>query len=100
MLNFISQILRNIADDLDTGTSKLSSQDTTRVVSLLGLIYNGDTELSKTEAYQYLGISRATFDNLVQSGQLPKGQSTHEGVKSLFWYKSDLEIYELTHAKD
>ena len=30
--------------------------------------------MSKYEAYSYLNISRAKFDNLVKEGKLPKGK--------------------------
>ena len=31
-------------------------------------------EMNKTEAADYLGISRATFDNHIRDGFLPKGR--------------------------
>lgn len=44
-------------------------------------------------AYTYLNISRATFDNLVKDGLLPKGKKV-AGFKELFWYKKDLNKYK------
>lgn len=100
MLRFLSKVLRNIADDLDSGNSNLSAEDTLKVLNILDLLQNGDTVMSKKEACQYLDISRSTFDNLIQAGHLPKGEHLHEGIKSLFWYKSDLEIYKQNSYKN
>jgi predicted DNA-binding transcriptional regulator AlpA len=46
--------------------------------------------MSKYQAYTYLNMSRATFDNLVREGKLPKGVKV-AGFKELFWYKKDLD---------
>lgn len=48
--------------------------------------------MSKTQAADYIGVSRATFDNYVHDGFLPKGIKK-EGFKELRWYKSDLDIF-------
>lgn len=39
-----------------------------------------------------LGVSRATFDNYVRDGFIPKGIK-QEGFKELSWQKSDLDIF-------
>jgi predicted DNA-binding transcriptional regulator AlpA len=49
-------------------------------------------ELSKQQAYSYLGISRATFDSYILQGILPKGKKI-EGFKELRWTKYDLDIF-------
>ena len=43
-------------------------------------------------ACDYLGVSRATFDNYVIDGLLPKGIK-EDGFKELSWNKSDLDIF-------
>lgn len=48
--------------------------------------------MNKTQAADYLGISRATFDNHVRDGFIPKGRQI-PGFKELRWYKSDLDLY-------
>lgn len=48
--------------------------------------------MSKYQAYTYLNISRAQFDNLVRAGVLPKGKKT-AGYKELSWFKKDLNEY-------
>jgi excisionase family DNA binding protein len=51
-----------------------------------------DNEMCKSEAADYLGVSRATFDNYVKNGYIPKGKKVGR-FKELRWYKSDLDIY-------
>jgi excisionase family DNA binding protein len=48
--------------------------------------------MSKTQAAEYIGVSRATFDNYIHDGFLPKGTKV-EGFKELRWYKSDLDVF-------
>lgn len=56
-------------------------------ISLIQII-----EMSKVQACDYLGVSRATFDNYVRDGFIPKGIK-QEGFKELSWQKSDLDIF-------
>ncbi len=46
-------------------------------------------QLSKYQSCQYLNISRATFDNYVREGTLPKGKKV-AGFRELFWIEKDL----------
>lgn len=48
--------------------------------------------MSKVMACDYLGVSRATFDNYVRNGFIPKGIK-EDGFKELSWNKSDLDIF-------
>ena len=48
--------------------------------------------MSKTQAADYIGVCRATFDNYVRDGFLPKGQEIN-GFKEKRWYKSDLDLF-------
>ena len=83
-------MLRKIADNLDAGTSHLDEKGCHKVLNTINLMENGDEELSKLEAAEYIGVCRATFDNYVSNGLIPKGKN-HEGIKALFWFKSDLD---------
>lgn len=47
--------------------------------------------LCRTEAYQYLRISRSAFDAKVKNGILPKGYKTPG--KGPIWFKKDLDEY-------
>jgi predicted DNA-binding transcriptional regulator AlpA len=51
-------------------------------------------EMSKTQAADYIGVCRATFDNYVRDGYLPKGVHV-EGFKELRWYKCDLDMFKI-----
>lgn len=51
-----------------------------------------DNEMNKTQAAEYLNISRATFDNYVHDGFIPKGKQIGK-FKELRWYKSDLDLF-------
>ena len=48
--------------------------------------------MGKIQACDYLGVSRATFDNYVKNGWIPKGYK-QDGFKELSWMKSDLDFY-------
>ena len=48
--------------------------------------------MNKTQAAEYLNVSRATFDNYVSNGWIPKGKQVGR-FKELRWYKSDLDIF-------
>lgn len=58
----------------------------------LFLCYQISLIQSKVQACDYLGVSRATFDNYVRDGFIPKGIK-QEGFKELSWQKSDLDIF-------
>lgn len=50
------------------------------------------TILDEVRACKYLNVSRATFDNYVRSGKLPRGE--HEaGFKELSWNKKTLDEF-------
>ena len=85
-------MLRKIADNLDAGTSHLDEKGCHKVLNTINLMENGDEELSKLEAAEYIGVCRATFDNYVSNGLIPKGKN-HDGTKDLFWFKSDLDQF-------
>ena len=51
-----------------------------------------EKRLSKYAACEYLNVSRATFDNYVREGKLPR--SKHEiGFKELSWNKKTLDEF-------
>lgn len=91
MLEVIKEQLLKIVDDIDCGNSNASDEEVLAVVNALKEYTKKDTPLSKYQAYTYLNISRATFDNLVREGKLPKGKKV-AGFKELIWYKKDLII--------
>ena len=92
MLKTIRKFLVKIIEDIDSGNSNLSEEEALEVLDNLKRLSNKEKRLSKYSACQYLNISRATFDNYVREGKIPKGK--HDiGFKELSWYKKDLDYY-------
>lgn len=91
MLQAIKQQLLRIVDDIDAGNSNIDEDEALKLVKALKQYSRKDMPMSKYQAYTYLGISRATFDNLVRGGKLPRGRKV-PGFRELQWYKKDLKI--------
>lgn len=92
MINVLQKLLRKIDKDIDAGNSNLTEEEALEVVEILKKYTRKDSPMSKYQAYMYLNISRATFDNLVREGKLPAGHKV-AGFKELFWYKKDFDEY-------
>lgn len=92
MLQIIRNQLAEIIDNIDAGNSNLSYEDQLKVFKAIQMITQGDQRMSKVMACDYLGVSRATFDNYVRDGFIPKGIK-EDDFKELSWNKSDLDIF-------
>lgn len=92
MLNIIKNQLLKIISDIDAGNCDLSLDEEIEVINFINKLSNKECRMSKYEAYSYLNISRAKFDNLVKEGKLPKGKK-QQGFKELSWTKGDLDKY-------
>ena len=92
MLNIIKNQLLKIISDIDAGSCNLSLDEEIEVINFINKLSNKECRMSKYEAYSYLNISRAKFDNLVKEGKLPKGKK-QQGFKELSWTKGDLDKY-------
>ena len=93
MLKIIRNILQKFIDDIDTNNTNLDYEQQCQIIRILSNVNIGqENEMNKTQAADYLGISRATFDNHVRDGFIPKGRQI-PGFKELRWYKSDLDLY-------
>lgn len=90
MLGIIRNLLQQIIDDIDSGNSNISEQKQLETIDLIKSIIT--KELSKTEASNYIGVCRATFDNYVNKGYIPKGIK-RQGISSKLWNKSDLDKF-------
>lgn len=92
MLGVIRNLLQKIIDDIDAGNSNISETDAIEVAKVLSEYTRKYKGISKYSACEYLNISRATFDNYVREGKIPRGK--HEiGFKELRWYKKDLDKF-------
>ena len=96
MLQIIRNQLEEIIENIDSGNSNLSYEDQIKVFKAIQQLTSNDKRMSKVMACDYLGISRATFDNYVRDGLLPKGIK-EDGFKELSWNKSDLDIFLHQH---
>lgn len=92
MLNIVRNLLVQILNDIDTGNSNICEEDETKIIDLLKEYTDKERYLSKYAACQYLRISRATFDNYVREGKLPRGEH-RIGFKELGWKVKDLDSY-------
>ena len=91
MKRVVIQILEKLLGDLKADNSNLSEKEMLTVAKCLSEINTiQKTEFSKKEAYDYLHMSRASFDNKVREGKLPKGKKF---PGKLVWYKKDLDAY-------
>lgn len=92
LLQIIKGELQKIIDNIDSGNSNLSEEEMMEVLDTLRAYTKKDVVFSKYQAAEYLHVSRATFDNLVKDGKLPKGIK-QQGFKELSWLKRDLDEY-------
>lgn len=90
MLKVIRSLLLKIVDDIDAGNSNISEGEAIEIVDSLKRFTDKERRLSKYAACEHLNVSRATFDNYVREGKLPRGK--HEiGFKELSWSKKELD---------
>ena len=95
MLSIIRSLLQQHIDNIDTGNTNLNYEQQCKLLRIMSNVDIGqDNEMNKTEAADYIGVSRATFDNYVKDGFIPKGKEVGR-FKELRWYKSDLDLYLL-----
>lgn len=93
MLKIIRRILQDFIDNIDADNSNLTYEQQCDIIRILSNVNSGqDNEMNKTQAADYLGVSRATFDNYVKDGFIPKGKQIGK-FKELRWYKSDLDMF-------
>lgn len=93
MLKVIRDILQKFIDDIDADNTHLNYEQQCSILKILSNVDIGqDNEMNKTQASEYLGVSRATFDNYVRDGYIPEGKQVGR-FKELRWYKSDLDLF-------
>lgn len=91
MLKILRNLLEQLINDIDSGNSNINKEQELEIVQFIQKFTS--KELSKLEAADYLGISRATFDNYVNNGWIPKG-TKRMGFKELSWRKCDLDKFK------
>ena len=104
MLKVIRNLLLKIVDNIDAGNSNITEEEAVKIVDSLKRFTDKEKRLSKYAACEHLNISRATFDNYVREGKLPRGK--HEiGFKELSWSEKELDesvniAHESEHVKN
>ena len=93
MLKLIKELLLKVIDSIDAGNSNITEEEAIELTKVIQSYTDRDQKLSKYQACQYLNISRASFDNYVKAGILPKGKK-EAGFKELFWVKKDLDAFK------
>lgn len=68
----------------------ISFEECKELVELLECLE--EEKISKYQACKLVNCSRATFDNLVKAGKLPRGRK-QAGFKELFWRRSEIEKF-------
>ena len=95
MLSIIKNLLQQIINDIDSNNTNLTYEDQMKALRFIQNMVDKNCRMSKMQACDYLGVSRATFDNYVKNGWIPRGEK-QDGFKELSWMKSDLDIYKST----
>ena len=90
MLKIIRNQLAKILNDIDVGNSNITENEAVELAKVLQSYTDKTIKMSKYQACQYLNISRATFDNLVREGIIPRGEKVI-GFKELFWEEKTLD---------
>lgn len=99
MLKIIKGLLEKIINDIDAGNSNITEDEALEMIKVIKSYTDKTQRLSKYQACQHLNISRATFDNLVREGKLPRGQKV-TGFKELFWIEKDLDNFIKSSKND
>lgn len=98
MMQVIRDLLQEIVNNIDTGNSNIPEEKELELIEYLSAFVNPNEKLSKYQACKYLGVSRASFDNYVKEGRIPKGRK-QQGFKELFYYRKDLDTFKESFKK-
>ena len=90
MLKIIKSLLEKIINDIDCGNSNITEDEAMEIIKVIKSYTDKTQRLSKYQACQKLNVSRATCDNLVREGVIPRGEKVI-GFKELFWLEKDLD---------
>ena len=90
MLKVIRELLLKIIENIDSGNSNITEKEAFEIIEVIKNLTDKTQRLNKYQACQKLNVSRATFDNLVRKGTIPRGQKI-AGYKELFWTEKALD---------
>lgn len=89
MINLVRKALSVLIDNIDAGHTNLSETECIQLLEYVAQVTNDMEKLSKTQACAFIkkntgkNISRATFDNYVRLGIIPRGRD-QMGFKEKF----------------
>lgn len=90
MLGLLKELLQQLINDIDSGNSNISEKEQLEAIEFIQRVQS--KELSKIESAEYIGVSRATFDNYIRDNKIPRGHK-RPGFKELSWNKCDLDKF-------
>ena len=86
------QLLRKIADDLDTGNSNLTDTDANEALCYVNkMLHKKDMLYTRIEAARYLGISETKFNYIRKNNLISNGKKKAGDVRK--WSKEELDEY-------
>lgn len=88
-LSFLTAI-----DNINAGNSHMTEEQCEEAIDFMNRMLHAENKYSKYQAYNYLHLSRATFDRYVKDGLIPEGRK-ESGFTEKFWYKRDLDQAKL-----
>lgn len=98
LMKTIKDTLLIIIERIDEGDCNLNDDETDELISVLRKYTDKDERMSKYQSCKYLNVSRATFDNYISYGWIPKGIH-QQGFKELYWLKKDLDNFKKINKK-
>lgn len=99
LIKAIRDLLVDRINAIDAGTSDIDEETAIEIMEVVNNVTNKSKRVSKYKACEMLHISRATFDNYVREGKLPRGEHAI-GFKELSWSVKDIEDFKNKYWKD
>lgn len=93
MLEVIKKLLAKVINDIDAGNSNITENEAIELTKVIQTYTDKSVKMSKYQACRYLNMSRASFDNYVREGKIPRGKK-EMGFKELFWQQKDLDNFK------
>lgn len=92
LMQTLKSLLQKCIKDIDEGNCNLNIEELEEALKALQKYSRKDLPMSKYQAYTYLRISRASFDNYIKEGKIPKGKKI-QGFTEKVWFQKDLDSY-------
>lgn len=70
--SIIRTLLQKFIDDIDSDNCNITMEQQSKIISVLSNIANPDYRMSKVQACDYLGVSRATFETMLEMDSFRK----------------------------